>query len=45
MQALVLEEKQRLRLRDIALDEALGPDDVRIRIHTVGVCGRACCLT
>lgn len=39
MQALVLEEKQKLSLRDIAIDEKLGPDDVRIRIHTVGVCG------
>ena len=39
MNALVLEQKGVLRLRDIALDEPLGPQDVRVRIHTVGVCG------
>ncbi len=39
MQALVLEEKGRLALRDITLDETLGPRDVRIKIHTVGICG------
>ncbi|WP_210528272.1 NAD(P)-dependent alcohol dehydrogenase [Rubellimicrobium arenae] len=39
MKALVLEEKGRLALRDIELDDTLGPDDVRIAIHTVGVCG------
>ncbi len=39
MQALVLEEKQKLSLRDIVIDEPFGPNDVRIRIHTVGVCG------
>ncbi len=39
MQALVLEEKQRLKLRDFLIEEALGPQDVRIRIRTVGVCG------
>ena len=39
MQALVLEKTRLLRLRDIAIDEPLGPHDVRIRIHTVGVCG------
>ena len=39
MQALVLEEKQRLKLRDFPLEEVLGPHDVRIRIRTVGVCG------
>ncbi|NVN42621.1 NAD(P)-dependent alcohol dehydrogenase [Asaia siamensis] len=38
-QALVLEERGVLSLREIALDEALGPDDVRIAIHTVGICG------
>jgi D-xylulose reductase len=37
--ALVLEEKGRLALRPIALTRDLGPGDVRIRIHTVGVCG------
>ena len=39
MEALVLERKDELNLRDIALDEALGPQDLRIAIHTVGVCG------
>src|SRR5277367_4527738 len=39
MQALVLEETKRLSLRGIEVDEPLGPHDVRIRIHTVGICG------
>ncbi|MBC7806340.1 MAG: NAD(P)-dependent alcohol dehydrogenase [Akkermansiaceae bacterium] len=39
MQSLVLEEKHRLSLRDFAMDEPMGPRDVRIAIHTVGVCG------
>lgn len=39
MQALVLEKKQQLSLRDFALSEILGPGDVRVRIRSVGVCG------
>nr|WP_298097227.1 NAD(P)-dependent alcohol dehydrogenase [uncultured Shinella sp.] len=39
MQALVLEEKGVLALRDIDLPQSIGPDDVKIAIHTVGVCG------
>ena len=39
MQALVLEEKGRLSLRDFSLPRTLGPHDVRIKIHTVGICG------
>jgi D-xylulose reductase len=39
MQALVLERKGQLALRDFPLNEVLGPHDVRIRIRTVGVCG------
>ena len=39
MKALVLEETMKLSLRDIDLDENMGPDDVRIAVHTVGVCG------
>ncbi|WP_417249256.1 NAD(P)-dependent alcohol dehydrogenase [Celeribacter sp.] len=43
MQALVLEEVGRLALRDMPeLDRAeavLGPRDVRIKLHTVGICG------
>jgi len=39
MQALVLEEAKVLNLRDIEIQEQLGPHDVRIKLHTVGVCG------
>ncbi|WP_371348986.1 NAD(P)-dependent alcohol dehydrogenase [Ancylobacter sp. IITR112] len=39
MQALVLEKKGELALRDIDLPLEVGPDDVKISIHTVGVCG------
>jgi D-xylulose reductase len=39
MKALVLERKEQLALRDIELEETLGPHDVRIAIHTVGICG------
>ncbi|MGA2556585.1 MAG: alcohol dehydrogenase catalytic domain-containing protein, partial [Verrucomicrobiota bacterium] len=39
MQALVLESTRHLNLREIEIAEPLGPHDVRIRIHTVGVCG------
>ncbi|MCS0494026.1 NAD(P)-dependent alcohol dehydrogenase [Ancylobacter mangrovi] len=39
MQALVLEKKGELSLRDIELPLEVGPDDVKIAIHTVGVCG------
>jgi D-xylulose reductase len=39
MQALVLEQKGVLSLRDIDVPRELGPDDVKIRIHTVGICG------
>ncbi|NVD40452.1 NAD(P)-dependent alcohol dehydrogenase [Ensifer sp. HO-A22] len=39
MQALVLEEKGVLSLREIDLPLEFGPDDVKIAIHTVGVCG------
>ncbi|WP_367159298.1 NAD(P)-dependent alcohol dehydrogenase [Kozakia baliensis] len=38
-EALVLEERDRLALRNIALPDMLGPDDVRIAVHTVGICG------
>jgi D-arabinose 1-dehydrogenase-like Zn-dependent alcohol dehydrogenase len=40
MQALVLEKTRVLALRDIELAETLGLHDVRVRIHTMGVCGR-----
>ena len=39
MQALILERARQLALRDIALAERLGPRDVRVAIHTVGICG------
>lgn len=37
--ALVLEEKGKLSLRDIDVDTTVGAHDVKIGIHTVGVCG------
>lgn len=43
MKSLVLERKDELSLRDFpAIDreeEVLGPRDVRIKLHTVGICG------
>lgn len=39
MLALVLERKGELSLREIELSSKVGPDDVRIKIDTVGVCG------
>ena len=39
MKALVLEEKGKLSLRDFDLPGDLGPNDVRIATHTVGICG------
>ncbi|MFT6424286.1 MAG: D-xylulose reductase [Celeribacter sp.] len=37
--ALVLEQRGKLALRDIDLPDTVGPDEVRVAIHTVGVCG------
>jgi D-xylulose reductase len=37
--ALVLERQRELALREIALEQAMGPHDVRVKLHTVGVCG------
>lgn len=39
VEALVLEEKNKLALREIALPQTLGAGDVRIAVDTVGVCG------
>ncbi|MGL4651589.1 MAG: NAD(P)-dependent alcohol dehydrogenase, partial [Caldilineaceae bacterium] len=41
MQALVLERRNELAMRDIRLDEdqPVGAQDVRIKLHTVGICG------
>ena len=39
MKALVLEKQLELKLRDIDLPTDVGPDDVKIKMHTVGICG------
>jgi len=39
MVSLVLERVGELSLREIPLPDTLGPHDVRIAIHTVGICG------
>ena len=39
MKALVLERAKHLTLSDIHIEEHLGTGDVRIKIHTVGICG------
>lgn len=39
MQALVLEKAGQLSIRDIEIQEELGPHDARIAVRTVGVCG------
>ena len=39
MNALVLEKVGELSLRDIQMPETVGPRDVKIAIHTVGICG------
>lgn len=38
-EALVLEEKGKLSLRSFPVSEPLGAQDVRVAIHTVGICG------
>ena len=37
--ALVLERRGELSLRDFPVEETLGSRDVRVAIHTVGICG------
>jgi D-xylulose reductase len=42
MKSLVLERKDELSLRDFPIDkdeEVVGPREVRIKLHTVGICG------
>ena len=39
MKALVLEKKLELNLRDIELSNKVGLNDVKIKMHTVGICG------
>ncbi len=45
MKALVLEEKGKLSLRDFDIPGTLGPKDVKIRTHTVGIAARMCIIT
>ena len=39
MRAVVLEEKDRIEIRDIKVNETVGPNDVKIKIASVGICG------
>jgi D-xylulose reductase len=39
MRALVLEKQHELKLREIDLPMDVGPGMVKIKLHTVGVCG------
>lgn len=39
MKAVVLERKGEISIRDIAIEETLGPRDVRIAVRNVGICG------
>jgi len=39
MKAVVLEQVGQIRIREVDIQETLGPTDVRIRIANVGVCG------
>jgi D-xylulose reductase len=39
MKALVLEKIRQLSLRNIDINEVLGPEDVRIEMKSVGICG------
>jgi D-xylulose reductase len=39
MKALVLEETKKLAIREIAVEESLGPRDVRVALRSVGICG------
>ena len=39
MKALLLRKKFDLAILDIDIEETLGPEDVRIKVHTVGICG------
>ena len=39
MKALVLEKKRELTIRDMPINETVGPDDVLIKISRVGICG------
>ncbi len=39
MEALVLEKVKEIKVRDIKLPDELGSHDVRVAMHTVGICG------
>jgi D-xylulose reductase len=39
MRALVLERQHELSLRDFDVPQEVGPDDVKVKVHTVGICG------
>ncbi len=39
MKALVLKKTRQLDMVDLDIDESLGPDDVRIQINSVSICG------
>ena len=39
MQTLTLERVGEFPIREIELPKAVGPQDVRVAIHTVGICG------
>jgi len=39
MKGLLLKETKHLEIADIDLKETVGPNDVRIKINTVGICG------
>ena len=39
MEALVLEKKLTLSLRNIDINNSVSSHDVKIKMHTVGICG------
>jgi D-xylulose reductase len=39
VKALLLKQTRQLELVDMDIQELVGPDDVRIKIHSVGICG------
>jgi D-xylulose reductase len=39
MKALIVERQGELSLREIDLPLEIGPDDVKVAVHTVGICG------
>ncbi|RNF09756.1 d-xylulose reductase [Trypanosoma conorhini] len=39
MKSLVLEKPGEIRLREIEVNDVLGENDVRVKVHTVGICG------